>query len=390
MSTCYGEVNNVEYINVKNFDHKMLLIDYSFAVPKIQKSNDLHLEYVMSKKLEKDEIFIEGFCELLSHIDNLINSLSSNLSPSYIWYIIKNKLINWAKAREKTLKKEEMYYYNRLKDYYGFILEDMKMGVDCREELNNILNELDLFYKVKIEENIQKAKYIEIKDNVFDIIKKQKLIKFSNGGKIDKIKIDGEIFEEPHDIVENVEKKMREELKYEDNRTVYGDSSDIEGLFLQYLPKLNLDDETIKGLNSDIDETEIFLILDSEVDIDSSPGIDGLTYRFIKLFWNNKIFRKYYLNFINYIKETGKFEENKNVGLMVLKNKKGAAIDYSKKRKLTKLNKDINLLAKVWSNRCKRFLMTKIVPDSQFVCRSDANIVDELRHLRDINLFFIG
>ena len=271
-----------------------------------------------------------------------------------------------------------MYYYNRLKDYYAFILEDMKMGVDCREELNHILKELDSFYKVQIEENIQKAKYIEIKDNVFDIVKKQKMIKFSNGGKIDKIKIDGEIFTEPHDIIDNVEKKMSEELKCQDNRIFNDDLTYNESIFLQYLPKLNLDDDTIQGLNSEIDETEIFLILDSEVDIDSAPGIDGLTYRYIKCFWNNKIFRKYYLNFINHIKETGNFEENKNLGLMILKNKKGAAIDYSKKRKLTKLNKDINLLAKVWSNRCKRFLMSKIVPDSQFVCRSDANIVDEL------------
>ena len=41
-----------------------------------------------------------------------------------------------------------------------------------------------------------------------------------------------------------------------------------------------------------------------EVDLDSSPGLDGITYRLIRLFWGDDIFKKYYLAFLNYINPT--------------------------------------------------------------------------------------
>ena len=75
---------------------------------------------------------------------------------------------------------------------------------------------------------------------------------------------------------------------------------------------------------------------------------------------------------------------------MVLKNKKGKSIDYNKKRKLTKINKDLNLLGKVWSNRCKLYILDEILPRNQFVCSSSRNIIDELVEIRDANLFLLG
>ena len=71
---------------------------------------------------------------------------------------------------------------------------------------------------------------------------------------------------------------------------------------------------------------------------------------------------------------------------MVVKNKKAQSIDYEKKRKLTKINKDSNVgNGKIWSNRLKTIILPKILPSNQFNCQSDVNIVDEICEIKNIN-----
>ena len=48
---------------------------------------------------------------------------------------------------------------------------------------------------------------------------------------------------------------------------------------------------------------------------------------------------------------------------MTVKNKKAQSDDYEKKRKLTKVNKDISMgNGKVWVNRLKNLIIPKILP----------------------------
>ena len=76
---------------------------------------------------------------------------------------------------------------------------------------------------------------------------------------------------------------------------------------------------------------------------------------------------------------------------MTVKNKKTQSIEYDKKRKWTKLNKDINLgNGKVWTNRLKKIVIPKILPKTQFNCQSDVNIIDEIREIRSVNKSLLG
>ena len=69
-----------------------------------------------------------------------------------------------------------------------------------------------------------------------------------------------------------------------------------------------------------------------------------------------------------------------------MKNKKSQSIEYEKKRKLTKLNKDTNLgNGKVWTNRMKEIILPKVLPKNQYNCQKDINIISEIVALRDIN-----
>ena len=79
-----------------------------------------------------------------------------------------------------------------------------------------------------------------------------------------------------------------------------------------------------------------------------------------------------------------------NFGVMTIKNKKNQSDLYEKKRKLTKVNKESNLHGKVWTNRFKQIIIPKVLPETQFNCQANVNIVDELRQIRSVNEFLMG
>ena len=124
----------------------------------------------------------------------------------------------------------------------------------------------------------------------------------------------------------------------------------MENYFLSKLQKISLTEDEKKELISPTNEQEISFILENQVDLDSSPGEDGITYRFIKRFWQWPVYREVYLKFLNYTRTSGSCGTAENIGIMTVKNKKAQSSEYDKKQNLTKLNKDTNMgNGKVWS-----------------------------------------
>ena len=185
-----------------------------------------------------------------------------------------------------------------------------------------------------------------------------------------------------------MEKEIKKELSCEDGEEMNDLPTEQEMEFLQYIPHYTWTKEEIYQLNKKTSSEEVINILENEVDLDSAPGEDGITYRIIKRFMKNKNFREIYIDYLNYTREIGGCGSNiSNTGVMVVKNKKSQSIEYEKKRKLTKLNKDTNLgNGKVWTNRMKDIILPKILPKTQFNCQKDINIIDEIVELRDINI----
>ena len=127
------------------------------------------------------------------------------------------------------------------------------------------------------------------------------------------------------------------------------------------------------------EEIEILNILKFEVDLDSSPGEDGITSRLLLRFMKIDAFKDIYIKYLNYTRRIGSMGQIGNLGIMVVKNKSTQSNEYEKKRKLTKINKDSNVgNGKVWTNRMKRILLPKILPKTQFNCQEDENIIDGL------------
>ena len=267
-----------------------------------------------------------------------------------------------------------------LRGFYSSVLNDIALGIDCFQELDNIKREMALFYDAKSKEKIDKMRLLEIEDNIYDIHKLQNRRKYENKKKINEIKIGDDLFTGTCNIIKAIEEKMRNELEeHEDFNSL---RTQLEEEFVSKLPKINLTEDEKQLLVCPTKEEEISFILANEVDKDSSPGEDGISYRFISIFWKVPEYGYLYLKFLNFTREDGSFGLIENFGVMTIKNKKVQSNLYEKKRKLTKVNKESNFgNGKVWTNRFKKIIIPKILPKNQFNCQLDRNIIDEIREI---------
>ena len=114
--------------------------------------------------------------------------------------------------------------------------------------------------------------------------------------------------------------------------------------FLQYIPHYTWSKEEIYQLNKKTSSEEVINILENEVDLDSAPGEDGITYRIIKRFMKNKNFREIYIDYLNYTREIGGCGSNiSNTGVMVDKTRRVKELNMRRK-KLNQLDKDLDKL----------------------------------------------
>ena len=98
------------------------------------------------------------------------------------------------------------------------------------------------------------------------------------------IKIGEVTYEGTENVVNAIEGKIKKELKCFDKKDFDAAPSDLEEFFLSKLNKVSLSEEEMKILEGPTQPDEISFILENEVDLDSSPGEDGITYRLIKSF----------------------------------------------------------------------------------------------------------
>ena len=385
-----------EYIDSQlQFDHKVCFSKYNISFSKQKESfprERFYKSYVLPKNLEFDDDFLEDIKYIYESTQSEIIKLDQKkVDFSYYWVRAKLAVVNIAKERQACITKEVNERINVLNVFYFAALENIKNGYDSFLELNEIKAELSEIYKARAEQVVDNLKGLRIDDHVYDIHKLQNQRKFENDGRTREIKIGDNIFTGTVDVVEAIAEVMKEELHVGTTKDFNVPATEEEAFFLDKMEKLSLTTLEKEELICRTTEDEIEYILKNEVDKDSSPGDDGITYRFMQCFWRFPAYRSLYVNYLNYTREIGSLGLERNNGIMVVKNKKAQTIEYKKKRKLTKVNKDSNLgNGKVWTNRLKKIIMNKVLPKTQFNCQDDVNIIDELRELRNVNYHLLG
>ena len=372
-------------------DHKAMYAKYDIDIVVKREfipRDRFYSGWVISKQLEKDELFLES-CKFVFEQMKMEDE-NGNRDPSFNWLKTKTAIINIAKEREKQIRYKEKKKMEVLWGFYCSILSDMQRGVDCRVEFENVVQNMNEYYEARSKKMIDKIRGQEIDDQVYDIHKLQNQRKYEGQKKITELKIEDKIYTGTKDVVNAIEDKMRLELESHLDTELNAPHSNEEEDFISKIVGIQLTEDERESLIRPIEEEEIGFILGLEVDKDSSPGEDGLTYRFIEIFWRFSEYRHLFIKYLNYIREDGSLNLVENIGVMTIKNKKTQSNLYEKKRKLTKVNKESNLSSKVWTNRFKRVIIPKVLPKSQFNCQQDENIIDELREIRMINKHLLG
>merc|ERR1712004_26903 len=84
---------------------------------------------------------------------------------------------------------------------------------------------------------------------------------------------------------------------------------------------------------------------------DSSPGPDGITFHFYKLFW--EVIKEDLLSVYEFSFESGKLSYSQYLALIILLYKKGLREDIKNWRPISLSNTDTKILTKVFAERIK-------------------------------------
>ena len=386
------------YINTQlKFDHFAIVGEYEIDLmieKEVIPKERLYTSWIIPKHLQNDEVFMKDAKKIYDKIyEDIADDEMLNDEVDYTWYwmMSKDMIRKMARNREKEIRNKTEERLNFLQIFYLANIYKIEKGIDCRDELKEIKKELNDIYEERSEKAINKMRGLLVDDHVYDIHKLQKERKYENQKKIKEIKIGDVTYTGTDEVVKAIERKMQEELTVFSGPEGEEPATDEEKRFLDLIPETTWTEEEKKILTGPTTEEEIEGILNYEVDMDSSPGEDGITFRFIKSFWKFSSYKYLYLRFLNYTREIKEMGYENNIGVMVVKNKNVQSIEYDKKRKLTKINKDSNMgHGKVWTNRMKKIILPKILPKCQFNCQDDLNIVDEVREIRSVNQFLLG
>ena len=197
----------------------------------------------------------------------------------------------------------------------------------------------------------------------------------------------------------NYERKLIHTLNY-DGRTITDQKSILEAQkdFYQNLyDKNTLSETTYNFFPDDYSnklEEESKLICEGlltaeeckkalkEMQNNKSPGSDGITVEFFKIFWND--IEKYYVESINYSYQIGELTTLQKQGLITLLPKKDKNLkNLANWRPITLLNVDYKIATKAIANRIKKIL-PHIIHNSQTGFVAGRYIGENIRLLFDI------
>ena len=393
-----GSLLSFEYWDpgLPSYDHKFGIAEYEIDVEVIKEDIPKHRKYngwAFPKELEGDLMFLskaEDICGVINA--EVEKEKEDDLDVDYTekWVFIKNELIFAAKRRSSELRKLENGRKDMLRMFLNLSMKKIEAGVDDFENFKKIRTELRKIEQKRTERIIEKNKSVEIEDHIYDINKLEKQKKYENSKKIMKLNIRGDTFEGTLNILGGVENKIKAEVEdYELDNMDEPSAEELE--FLLEMDHLQLSDMDKKEIVGAVLKDECEEIFKNQVNLDSSPGPDGCTYRlFYFLFKKIGHFREIFIKMIDWTRDHKSLGCLSNSGVMVIINKKKFTENYDGKRKLTKVNKDINFIGKLWSNRFRDVVLPKALPKCQYNCQNDQNIVDENRHIREVVRFLRG
>ena len=290
-----------------------------------------------------------------------IAEINKEANPNTKWELIKgtirNETIKYATYNKKETNKQEKKLTNEINELQNKISESTEANVIevLKNDLNEKKNTFEQLTETKLNGLILRSKaniveHDEKNSKYFASLEKKR----SETKLISRLCINNVISTNPKEILTEIQTFYKNLYnKREMSNSKYN-------FFDQSINKLsNIDQIKCEG---EITESECINALKSMIN-QKSPGTDGITVEFYKLFWNNV--KEFYVNSINYSFQTGSLTELQKQSIITIipkQNKDLTSLDSW--RPISLLNVDYKIATKVIANRVKH-VITKIIHNSQ-------------------------
>ena len=290
-----------------------------------------------------------------------IAEINKEANPNTKWELIKgtirNKTIKYATYKKKETNKHEKKLTNEINELQNKISESTEANVI--EVLKNDLNEKKNTFEQLTETKLN-GLILRSKANIVEHDEKNSKYFASLEKKRSETKLISRLC--INNVISTNQKEILTEIQtfYKNLYNKREMSNSKYNFFDQSINKLsNIDQIKCEG---EITESECINALKSMKN-QKSPGTDGITVEFYKLFWNNV--KEFYVNSINYSFQTGSLTELQKQSIITIipkQNKDLTSLDSW--RPISLLNVDYKIATKVIANRVKH-VITKIIHNSQ-------------------------
>ncbi len=351
----FQSIVNCEHIDIGNTDHRGVLCN--FAIEKIQWGKSY---WKMNNSFLKEKKYVNDINVI---IDRTVREFTSDLEPQEMWEYCKVKVkqysLEYGKNRAMKRKNKTDYFRDKVKQLSCMLVKEPN-NEKVRQDLTKAQIELGIIENVEAEgaRIRSKVKWIEHGEksskyflNLEKHKGKQKVI-------LKLKKDDGVIITDQQSILDEQVRFYKDLYK----KSIHFEKNKLDDFLADVnIPKLSEDDSNIcEGI---ITETECGIALKGMKN-DSSPGLDGITTGWYKMFW--KKVKSVLINSLNAGFNRGKLSCTQRQGIICLlhKGKSLPKEELGNWRPLSLTNVDYKLLAKVLALRFKQ-VINKLINEDQ-------------------------
>ena len=323
-------------------------------IVKIEINNNTEKKGAGYFKMNNSIILDEEYQKLIRKAIKDITNINSNCNPNTMWEIIKgeirNQTIRYTTHKRKQENEREDFLINKITKIQENIYNNEN---NLTEELQNLQAELESIRDTKIKGQMLRSKVHQVEHNekntrYFANIEKRK----AESKTIHTLRDNGKEITGTKNIL-NVETNFFKSI-YEKNNNI--DQDILSEFFGVESKKLNAEQK--QKIEGKLSEEECLSAL-KQMQNNKSPGSDGISVEFYKMFWND--IKTYFIKSMNHSFEIGQLTQLQKQGIITLLPKENKdLLNISNWRPISLLNVDYKIATKAISNRIKTILPSVI------------------------------
>ncbi|MCP3901139.1 MAG: hypothetical protein GY707_15650, partial [Desulfobacteraceae bacterium] len=330
-------------------DHSLLTLSITHVLGEKRGPNF----WKFNNALLKDDVYIDYIKEIIIQLQNDYLHIENK---GLKWDLIKSEIRQRTITYAKTQNRLKRCYENDLKSKYNELSDKYSdnKNSETLSELENIKKEIENINSSKVEGARIRTKGITLSSKQdASYYTKKEIRNYKNSHITVLEKANGEEITVPSNI--------RNEIKsfYQNLYSIEEVTNTNDDYFFNRSPKISKSNIDLSEKEITIEECEKAL---QKMKNGKTPGSDGFTADFYKLFWN--VIKDLVFESFGYAFDIGELSIDQKRGIIKLLPKKDKVLKFLKNwRPISLLNTDYKIIAHVMASRLQQILPTLIHPD---------------------------